>query len=100
MKVRNSFWNSSNLPIVLAGLIVVLGVGYLIQVNRSSTKSFAVRDLIQHQQALIEQRQNLELQQAQLSALTNLQNSPVISGMVASSNPEYLTSSTADVARK
>ncbi|MFA6587629.1 MAG: hypothetical protein WCT08_01030 [Patescibacteria group bacterium] len=95
-----SLWHAQNLPIVLGVLIAVLAVGYLIQINRSSTKSFMVHALTQKQQALIEQRRNLELQQAELSALTNLENSPIISEMVASRNPEYLLPPAADVARK
>jgi len=97
---HSDFWNSKNLPVFLGVLIVILAVGYLVQINRSSTKSFTVHALVQKQQALIEQRRSLELQQAELSALTNLENSTVISGMVASADPEYLVSSTADVARK
>ncbi|RJO59794.1 hypothetical protein C4546_00290 [Candidatus Parcubacteria bacterium] len=97
---REALWRANNLPMVLGFLIVILAIGYLFQINRSSTKSFTVHALVKKQNALLEQRRALELQQAELSALTNLENSPVITGMVASTNAEYLLPPTADVARK
>lgn len=97
---RQRVVSASNLSVVLGALIVVLGVTYLVQVNRSATKHFTVRALVEKHDALTDQRRQLELQQAELTALTNLEASPVVSQLVASTNVEYLTPPTADVARR
>lgn len=100
LRNRQRVVSSSNLPVLLGAIIVLMGAAYLVQINRSSTKSFTVRALVEHHDALMDQRRELELQQAQLTALTNLEASPVVSQLVASTNVEYLTSPTADVARR
>lgn len=90
----------TNSVVLLGVIILLLGGIYLFQLNRSSTKSFAVSALVQQQEQLLQQKQELELQQAQLSALSNLENAPVVSQLVASTNVEYLTPATSDVARR
>lgn len=97
---RKRVVSTSNLPVLLGAIIVLLGATYLVQVNRSATKNFTVRALVEKHDALMDQRRELELQQAELTALTNLENSPVVSQLVASTNVEYLTPPTADVARR
>ncbi len=90
----------SNTAVLLGVIILLLGAVYLFQLNRSSTKSFAVSALVQQHEQLLQQKQDLELQQAQLSALSNLENAPVVSQLVASTNVEYLAPATSDVARR
>lgn len=92
--------HGTNAVVLLGVIILLLGGIYLFQLNRSSTKSFAVSALVQQQEQLLEQKRELELQQAQLSALSNLENAPVVSQLVASTNVEYLTPATSDVARR
>ncbi|MEK7631581.1 MAG: hypothetical protein AAB445_01770 [Patescibacteria group bacterium] len=100
LRNRQRVVSLSNLPVLLGSIIVLLGATYLVQVNRSATKNFTVRALVEKHDALMDQRRELELQQAQLTALTNLEVSPVVSQLVASTNVEYLTPPTADVARR
>lgn len=90
----------ANTVALLGVVILLLGGIYLFQLNRSSTKSFAVSALVQQHEQLLQERQDLELQQAQLSALSNLENAPVVSQLVASTTVEYLTPATSDVARR
>lgn len=90
----------TNSVVLLGVIILLLGGIYLFQLNRSSTKSFAVSALVQQHEQLLQQKQELELQQAQLSALSNLENAPVVSQLVASINVEYLMPATSDVARR
>ncbi len=92
--------HGTNSVLLLAVIILLLGGIYLYQLNRSSTKSFAVSALVQQQEQLLKQKRDLELQQAQLSALSNLENAPVVESLVASTNVEYLTPATSDVARR
>lgn len=92
--------SGTNAVVLLGVVILLLGAIYLFQLNRSSTKSFAVSALVQQQEQLLKQKRDLELQQAQLSALSNLENSPVVSQLVASTHVEYLTPATSDVARR
>jgi len=92
--------NGTNAVVLLGVIIVLLGGIYLFQLNRSSTKSFTVSALVQQQEQLLKERRALELQQAQLSALSNLENAPVVESLVASTNIEYLTPATSDVARR
>jgi hypothetical protein len=90
----------TNAVLLLGIIIFFLGGLYLYQLNRSSTKSFAVSALVQQHEHLLQQRRDLELQQAQLSALSNLENASVVSQLVASTDVEYLTPATSDVARR
>ncbi len=90
----------SNLVATLGVVIVLLGVVYLIQLNRSATKSFAVHGLVQEHEQLLGERRSLELRQAELTALSNLEQSPVISRMVASTDVQYLAPATSDVAKR
>lgn len=92
--------NETSTVALLGVVILLLGGIYLFQLNRSSTKSFAVSALVQQQEQLLQQKRELELQQAQLSALSNLENAPVVSQLVASTHVEYLTPATSDVARR
>ncbi len=90
----------TNLVVMLGAVVLLLGVVYLIQVNRSATKSFAVHDLVQKHDQLQAQRRELELAQAQLSALSTLQDTPAVASLVPSSTPEFLTAGVGPVARR
>ena len=90
----------TNLPFLLGAVALILGVFYLVQVNRSATRSFAVHALVQQEASLQAAHRNLELQQAELSALSNLEESSVVASLVPSQNPEFLNAGTADVARR
>lgn len=92
--------SGTNSVALLGVVILLLGGIYLYQLNRSSTKSFMVSALVKQQDQLLQQKRDLELQQAQLSALSNLENTPIVSQLVASTNVEYLTPATSDVARR
>lgn len=93
-------FSGSNIVGMLGVVILLLGAIYLVQLNRSATKSFAVHSLVQQHEQLLEERRTLELRQAELSALSNLEQSPVISRMVASTDVQYLAPATSDVAKR
>lgn len=95
-----SVFAGSNLVATLGVVILLLAAVYLVQLNRSATKSFAVHSLVQQHEQLLEERRALELRQAELTALSNLEQSPVISRMVASTDIEYLAPATSDVAKR
>jgi cell division protein FtsL len=91
---------TKNLPFLLGAVALILGVFYLVQVNQSATRSFSVHALVQKEASLQTEHRNLELQQAELSALSNLEESSVVASLVPSVNPEFLNAGTADVARR
>ncbi len=90
----------NNLVAIFAVVIVLLGAAYFIQVNLSTTRSFALQGLLQKQASLQQQKRDLELQQAQLTALSTLQDTPAVSQLVASTNVQYLEPALSDVARR
>ena len=97
---RQSNVGEHNLVAIFGIIAVLMGAVYFVEVNRSTTKSFAVHALVQQQSQLLEQKRDLELQQAQMTALSTLQNSSVVAELVATTHTEYLSTSLSDVARR
>ena len=69
--------------IILVVLACLLGLIYLTQVTKTSTYGYQIEGLQSQQQALENQKQNLEVSQAQLQSLSRVQNSTVAKSMVA-----------------
>ena len=69
--------------IILVVLACLLGLIYLTQVTKTNTYGYQIEGLQSQQQALENQKQNLEVAQAQLQSLSRVQNSTVAKSMVA-----------------
>lgn len=69
--------------IILVVLACLLGLIYLTQVTKTNTYGYQIESLQTKQQQLENQKQNLEVAQAQLQAIGRVQNSSVAKSMVA-----------------
>jgi cell division protein FtsL len=69
--------------IILVVLACLLGLIYLTQVTKTNTYGYQIESLQSKQMQLENQKQNLEVSQAQLQSLSRVQNSSVAKSMVA-----------------
>ncbi|HEY1645690.1 MAG TPA: hypothetical protein VGF75_04940 [Candidatus Saccharimonadales bacterium] len=69
--------------IILVVLACLLGLIYLTQVTKTNTYGYSVASLDSQQQQLENQKQNLEVSQAQLQSLARVQASTAAKSMVA-----------------
>ncbi len=77
--------------IILVVLACLLGLIYLTQVTKTNTYGYQIANLQTKQQQLENQKQNLEVAQAQLQSLNRVQNSSVAKSMVAVTPSATLT---------
>ncbi|MDD5566856.1 MAG: hypothetical protein PHH01_01550 [Patescibacteria group bacterium] len=78
------------LNIALLVLIIVLGLAYLVQVNRTATSGFAIDSLNKDIKDLQESSQKMELQVADLQSLQKIQAATERLQLVARTKLEYL----------
>ena len=79
------------LNLVVLSLLLVTGVGYLVQVNSTLTKGYAIRDLETKISQLQAQGSELKLSALELESMQNVQAKVDQLGMVAVGDVDYLT---------
>lgn len=92
-----------NLRIVnslLGGLIVVLGIFYLVNINDLTVKGFALKELKSQSNLLISDNKDCEAKIMNLQSYNNLNDKVKKLNMVAVSEVEYLSVNTNIIARK
>ena len=78
------------LNIVIIGLIVVMGMSYLVEVNRATTKGYKIRDLERQINQLEESTQKVEMEIAELQSLDSIEQREEKLGMVPVDRIEYV----------
>lgn len=76
--------------VLIALMITVLGLIYLTQATRTSGYDYAASEVEQEISALTEQKKDLEVDNARLTALKEIQGSGVAKNMVAPSDVQYV----------
>ena len=77
--------------LVSFGLLVVLCVSYIIQVNQSVSKGYQIRDLETEIHALTIANPKMELETQRAQALTNVAHATKMLGLVKADQPTYLS---------
>jgi len=75
---------------VILAMIVVVGVSYLVEVNRATTKGYKIRDLERQIQGLEESAQKVEMEIAELQSLDSIEERVEKLGMVPVDRIEYV----------
>ena len=86
------------LPIIISCLILVFGVGYLVQTNSLATTGYEVNELESQLQVLKEQNKKLQLQVTDLRSTKSIQERLKHMEMVKVSHVEYITGTSTEVA--
>ena len=84
----------------LGGLIVVLGIFYLVNINDLTVKGFALKELKSQSNLLISDNKDCEAKIMNLQSYNNLNDKVKKLNMVAVSEVEYLSSNPNVIARK
>ncbi len=84
--------------IIVLALILIVGMLYIIQVNRSVTKGYEIRDLETAISDLRLETERLESQVAESRSMAEIDERVQMLGMVPSSGPEYVSAGTPTVA--
>lgn len=85
--------------VVLVLLIVVFGLGYLIQINGMATKGYQIRDLEDRISELQQEKADLQLEALSLQSMGKVQEKVDNLGMVLANEAEYLMPTPVAVAR-
>jgi len=95
-----AFLNSWNFKITMVGLIILLGLFYIVEINNLSTQGFKIKDLEAKINQLKAENQALELQAAELQSSNKLQSRIEELNMTTVAKVEYLSPTAEMVARK
>lgn len=90
--------NLAVLNLVTLGLILVVGMGYIVQVNRSVTKGYQIRDLETRIEKLQIDNQVMEVKVAENRSMHAIDERVKMLGMVPAETPEYVSAGTPAVA--
>ncbi len=88
-KARGGF-HLKPVAFVLAGLVMVFGVGYLVEINVASSKGYQIRSLENQISDLKEQSEKLELKVAEEQSVQAVETKVQGMGMVPTPNVEYM----------
>jgi len=91
--------NLKTANIVVSGLIVVMTVGYLVQINSLATKGYQIKDLENKITSLKQEKADLELEALSLQSMGNVAEKVQGLGMVSAGEPEYLAPTPVAMAR-
>ncbi|NUM25206.1 MAG: hypothetical protein HUU49_01110 [Candidatus Buchananbacteria bacterium] len=97
--IRLGFVNIKMLNIVLGSLVLLLTVGYLVQVNGLAAKGYQIKELEQQVSDLQEANSDLELETLSLQSMGRIKEKVTGLNMVAVGQPEYLVPTPVAVAR-
>lgn len=86
--------------IFLGGLVIVLGVFYLININDLTVKGFALKELKSQSNLLLSDNKDYEAKIMNLQSYNNLNDKVKKLNMVAVSEVEYLSANSGAIARK
>lgn len=84
--------------VILFGLILVLGICYLFQINKTATSGFTVKDLNNELADLQESQQKIQLQIADLQSLQHIQLATDRLKLSAQTRLQYINNTTGTVA--
>ncbi len=82
--------STQKINIALAGLVVLLGFGYLFQINALGTKGYEIKKVEQKIQALEEQQKTLQLESSDLQSIEKIQLQSAAANFVPSNNVTYI----------
>lgn len=104
VKKKRKIFNLSKIDlksvnIVMGVMIVVLGVGYLVQINGLVTKGYQISELEGQIADLTEQNADLELESLSLQSMDSVKDKVDSLGLVAVGDVEYLNPTPVAVAR-
>lgn len=75
--------------ILVTLMLVILGLVYLTQVNKTGAYTYELHDLRAKQDALVSEQEDLRVENARLQALQTVSNSNVAQAMTAPQKVEY-----------
>ena len=84
---------------LLAGLVILAGLGYLVQINGLATKGYQIKELEQQVASLQEVKADLELEALSLQSMDSVKDKVVGLNLVAVGQVEYLNPTPVAVAR-
>lgn len=90
--------NQRSKILIVMGLIFVMGIGYLWQVNGLATKGYQIKDLEVKASALRQENKKIELEITELRSTARLNSEVEKLGLVQVARVEYLTSTGTSVA--
>lgn len=79
-----------NLKVVILGMVVLMGLTYLVQVNKVSTSGFEIQELEQRVTELKKENAKLELTAAQLESLSTIEQRVQRLDLVSTEKVDYL----------
>lgn len=85
--------------IVIIALIVIFGIGYLVQVNGLATKGYRIKDLEKRIADLQQEKSDLELNALSLQSVVRVKEKLADLNMVGAGNSEYLQEKPVALAR-
>tara|TARA_Y100000031_G_C8130637_1_gene342724 strand:- start:273 stop:548 length:276 start_codon:yes stop_codon:yes gene_type:complete len=86
--------------IVILALVLLIGFAYIVQVNRSTTKGYQIRDLETRIEQLGIENQRLEIEVAGNRSVAAVDERVKMLGMVPTETPDYVSAGTPTVALK
>ncbi len=75
--------------VLVATMLVILGLVYLTQVNKTGAYSYELDKLRTQHDSLVSQQQDLQVENARLQALERVQNSSVAKALVTPAKVDY-----------
>ena len=92
--------NAMRLNVITLALLLLLAAAYIVQVNGSVAKGYAIREIEDQMRQLTLDNQKLEVTIREAQSLQNVTRSVKMLGLVASETPKYLSSATPSVAMR
>ena len=97
--IRLGFVNIKAVNVILGSLVLLLTLGYLVQINGLAAKGYQIRELEQYAADLQEVNSDLRLETLDLQSMGRIKNEVAGLNMVAIGQPEYLNPTPVAVAR-
>lgn len=97
---KRSRFVTLNLKVVICGMVVLMGLTYLVQVNKVSTSGFAIQDLEQRVKELKKENAKLELEAARLESLNTIEERVQKLNLVSVEKVDYLEIPDSQLAQK
>lgn len=92
--------NAVRLNLITLVMLVIFAAAYIVQVNGSVAKGYAIRELEDQMRQLSLDNQKLEVTVREAQSLQNVTRSVKMLGLVAAETPKYLASATPAVAMR
>lgn len=92
--------NAVRLNLMTLALLILFAAAYVVQVNGSVAKGYAIREIEDQMKQLTLDNQKLEVTVREAQSLQNVTRSVKMLGLVNAETPRYLSSSTPTVAMR